>query len=77
VIHDWEDAAMGANGSKADDAASKLPGPPVNPPAGCTRHREELTLVALQKKLANKSLSPEERDRISAEVARLERELGF
>ena len=49
----------------------------VPPPAGCARHREEMLLLALQKKLAGKKLSAIERAQTRAEVARLEALLGL
>jgi hypothetical protein len=53
------------------------PNPTVPPPAGCARHREEMLLLALQKKLAGKKLSAKEQEQTRAEVARLEALFGL
>jgi hypothetical protein len=61
----------------ADFPRIKPPDTTVPPPAGCARHREEMLLLALQKKLAGKKLSVKEREATGAEVARLEALLGL
>lgn len=62
---------------KADFPKIDPPDTTVPPPAGCARHREEMLLLALQKKLAGKKLTAPERERTRAEIARLEALLGL
>jgi len=49
-------------------------------PAGpytCREYREEMILLALQKKLAAPDLSPEEKQRIRREIAEVEARMGM
>lgn len=43
----------------------------------CTEYREEMILMALQKKLANADLTAGERERILVEIAELEKSMGM
>jgi len=44
---------------------------------GCSEHRETQILLALRRRLAEEDLSEQERDRLEAEISRLEDELGI
>lgn len=46
-------------------------------PISCTDYREAQQLLALQKRLAETNLDPEERKEIEALVKLLEKKLGF
>jgi len=43
----------------------------------CTEYRQEMILLALQRKLALPDLPEEERRRLVEEITRMERELGM
>ena len=43
----------------------------------CNEYREEMILLALQKRLAAPGLSPEEREALLKEIAQVERQMGI
>ena len=43
----------------------------------CNEYRAEMILLGLNKKLNQKNLTPEERQKIKEEIARLELEMGM
>ncbi|MFO7749377.1 MAG: hypothetical protein R6V54_04725 [Desulfobacteraceae bacterium] len=43
----------------------------------CTEYREEMILMALQKKLASADLTAKEREKIQREIAELEKSMGM
>ena len=43
----------------------------------CTEYREEMILLGLQKKLASKDLTPEERAKILKEITEVEKQMGM
>ncbi|MCG8564665.1 MAG: hypothetical protein MI747_06245 [Desulfobacterales bacterium] len=43
----------------------------------CNDYREEMILLGLQRRLANPDLSPEEREKILQEIARVEEQMGL
>ena len=50
---------------------------PDNSPYTCNEYRQEMILLGLQKQLANPDISPEERERIQQEIARVEAAMGM
>lgn len=48
-----------------------------NPKYTCNEYREEMILLALQRRLANPELTPEERKALEAEIAQVEKEMGL
>lgn len=46
-------------------------------PYTCREYREEMILLALQKKLSAPDLTPEEKERLLAEIARVEARMGM
>jgi hypothetical protein len=55
---------------------------PGNPPIKntrytCTEYREEMVLLALQRKLQNPALNREEKETLRKEIAELEIRIGF
>ncbi|MFU8769369.1 MAG: hypothetical protein ACNA7H_06490 [Desulfotignum sp.] len=46
-------------------------------PYTCREYREEMILLALQKKLSAPDLTPEEKARLVAEIARVEARMGM
>jgi len=43
----------------------------------CNEYREEMILLALQRKLQNSDLSSEERGQLEKEIIELEKQIGF
>jgi hypothetical protein len=43
----------------------------------CQEYREEMILLALQKRLSAKDLTPEEKDRLQEEIALVEAKMGI
>lgn len=43
----------------------------------CNDYREEMILLGLQKRLASENLSEEERKRLLAEIAEVEKQMGI
>jgi len=52
------------------------PKPDVSSPYTCSEYREEMILLALQKKLQNAS-TPEEKQSILQEISKLEEKMGM
>ncbi|MFO7883829.1 MAG: hypothetical protein R6U68_03320 [Desulfobacteraceae bacterium] len=48
-----------------------------NQPYTCTEYREEMILMALKKRLAEKDLTPGEREALLKEIADLEKTMGM
>ena len=46
-------------------------------PYTCNEYREEMILLGLRRKLAQKDLTPEERDRLRDEIAEVEKKMGL
>ncbi len=43
----------------------------------CNEYREEMILLGLQKRLSSPDLSPEEKQRILKEIAKVEKQMGM
>ncbi len=43
----------------------------------CTEYREEMILLGLQKRLASKELTPQEKQSILKEIAKVEKQMGL
>jgi len=43
----------------------------------CNEYREEMILLGLQKRLSSKGLSPEEKESLLKEIAKVERQMGI
>lgn len=43
----------------------------------CNEYREEMILLGLQKRLASKDITPEEKESLLIEVARAEKQMGI
>lgn len=43
----------------------------------CNEYRQEMILAGLRKQLATSNLTPDEREKLLAEIEKLEQEMGF
>ena len=43
----------------------------------CNEYRAEMILLALQRKLASDNITPEEKDTLLAQIAKLEKQMGI
>ncbi len=43
----------------------------------CNEYRQEMILLGLQRQVAKKGISPEEKARLLAEIARVEKQMGL
>jgi hypothetical protein len=50
---------------------------PTSPPYTCKEYREEMILLALQRKLQRSDITEEERRTLVAEITRLEEKIGL
>ena len=48
-----------------------------DPPYNCSHYRDEMTLLALRRRLNEAALSEEQRRRISEEIRRFEKRMGM
>ena len=43
----------------------------------CNEYREEMILLGLQKRLSSEGLTPEEKERLLKEIAKVEKQMGI
>ena len=43
----------------------------------CTEYREEMILLGLQKRLSSEGLTPEEKENLLKEIAKVEKQMGI